>query len=433
MCFAKVEELDRRRFRFFDKYAEEKGIHHIAQDVIDSLIAVRASYEPTTSGAIDVLNRSYDLNTSQYELLHHREQESSILGRVDTQQTFVMVRSSSGGILIACRGTFNFSDLVQDVKLARVPVPYTSKGHAHLGFLERSMLMPLQFFLSLLRAGEKLIFTGHSMGAAVSSLVTLRLLEALAAVPGHARILRDRVKCITFAIAPFANLELAGYVNSRYRHHFHNLVSKNDLVPRSHNLLPNFSFPAAKMIVSFLNRRWEVQAAKTIIESMAGMPVRNAVKGLGEKVSFLWTITWLFESVLDCAEANEEAVCYGHCGYLVLLHPEAPDAEKVVQVDRMESLSQEFGMGSKSASELVFEHGMANYYECLVHHLSSKTSVSTPRVVVRQSCDDKACSSPSPVKGASLKDYLANPSRACLLQLHRILLNLTGNGFQASE
>ena len=220
--------------------------------MIDSLIAVRASYEPTSSGAIDVLNRSYDLNTSKYDLLHHRDQDSSILGRVDTRQTFVMVRSSSGGIVIACRGTFNLSDIVQDVKLARVPVPYTSTGRAHLGFLERSMFMPLQFFLSLLRSGEKLIFTGHSMGAAVSSLVALRLLETLAAVPGHGKISRDRVKCITFAIAPFANLELAGYVNSRYRHLFHNLVSENDLVPRSHNLLPNFSFPAAKMIVKVL-------------------------------------------------------------------------------------------------------------------------------------------------------------------------------------
>ena len=167
------------------------------------------------------------------------------------------------------------------------------------------------------------------------------------------------------------------------------------------------------------------------------MPIRNAVKRLGEKVSPLWAITWLFEFVLDCAEANEQAVCYGHCGYLVLLHPEAAEAEKVVHVDRMESLSQAFGMGSKSAGELVYEHGMANYYECLVRHLSSKTPVSTPRVVVRQSCDDKACTSQSFLKVAStprsLRNYLSNPSRACLLHLHRILLDLTGNGFQASE
>lgn len=405
------------------------GIDYIKQEIIDSLIATRASYESTSGGAVQVLNRSYDLNTSQYELIYHRSRDhaysmaSPASTQSDPKQNFVMVRSSNGYIIVACRGTFSLSDIVQDVKVAKVPVPFTRKGRAHIGFLERAMCLPIEVFLNLLRAGEKLVFTGHSLGGAVTSLVTIRVLEALAAVPGHQKLVSDRVKCITFGTAPFANLELADYVNSRYRQYFHNLVSKHDVVPRAHNFIPEVLFPVARWFVDTMTKTFEVQTTKAIIETVTGMPVVTMANKLEQNMPCLWPATRLFEFILECAAGDEEVLFFAHCGYLVLLHPDAQDSRSAIHIEKMESLSHQFWIEDKSVVDVLWEHGLANHYACLVNNLSATKG--------RPACElsnrpDTIFSLSHPFTGAlRILSLLSNLSSRSVQRIPYLLFNLS--------
>ncbi|CAK9208986.1 unnamed protein product [Sphagnum jensenii] len=469
-----------------------EGIDHIKQEVVDSLIATRAAYEPTSAGVEEVLNRKYDLHTSKYELLYHRDFEvannvlgSSVaaqqqqieegMGGEQCEQVFVIVRSSSGHILVACRGTFGVSDILQDMKLAKLSVPFARRGRAQIGFVERAMCLPLELFLSLLRAGEKLIFTGHSMGGAVASLVALRVLEALASVPRHRIIARTRVQCITFATVPFADLQLAEHIDSCFRDCFHNVISKHDIVPRAHNVLPNLIFPLARSLIELLEERWELRACKALLEHAAAtglhcdssaittssssssgsssvivsaISVQKLLLKLEQSLPILWPLTWFFTFVLQCADSDEESLLWSHCGHLLLLDPQAQEPSALIRREAMHTLDEFNCMEGKSMFQIYFEHGLANHYACLarssVGPTNSNNSNSNNSSSSSSSNNNNNNSSSSSMSctmsladvmqlptGLSMKEVMGNPWTTCLQPLlHKMLLKLTGNDFQ---
>ncbi|KAJ7554681.1 hypothetical protein O6H91_05G004000 [Diphasiastrum complanatum] len=438
MTSSQTEHLLKSETQVVNDCSNTEEIEYIKQEIIDSLIATRASYESTSEGAVQVLNRSYDLNTSKYELIYHRDHACSMASatrtRSDRKQNFVMVRSSNGYIVVACRGTFSLSDIVQDAKVAKVPVPFTRKGRAHIGFLERALSLPIDLFLNLLRAGEKLVFTGHSLGVAVTSLVTIRILEALVAVPGHQKLVSDRVSCITFGTAPFANLELADYVNSRYRQYFHNLVSKHDAVPRAHNLLPQVFFPIAKWFVDMMSETCEVQTTKAILETVTGIPVVTMAHKLEQNMQCLWPLTQLFKFIIECAAGDEEALFFGHCGYLVLLDPEAQGSKSAIYIDKMESLGHEFWIEHKSVVDVLREHGLANHSACLVNNLSAIKGLAcelTTGALIQRFTGILSLlsnlSSRSVLRIPSVLCYLC--SQSVLVRSDRAMLRVVGNEF----
>lgn len=88
--------------------------------------------------------------------------------------------------------------------------------------------IPLEHLQRLLDLGYDLVFTGHSMGGAVASLLMLRLLES----HGPDSKYRHQLQCFTFGMPMFANPQLAEYLNTAYQGHFYHFVSRNDPVPR---------------------------------------------------------------------------------------------------------------------------------------------------------------------------------------------------------
>ncbi|CAM6089048.1 unnamed protein product [Calypogeia fissa] len=453
MCYSIVLPAHGGSFQESYDFDSVNGYSHIKQEVMDCLVATRSSYEITTEGVEFVLNNKniYDLGTSRLDLLYRTEQSS--IASIREKQVFVMVRSSAGYIMVACRGTFSLSDIVADIKVAKRPVPFAAQGRAQIGFVERAVDMPIDLFVSLLRAGEKLIFTGHSLGGAVTSLAALRVLEALGSVPRHSSIAQEQVRCITFATAPFANLELAAYVNSKYKSIFHNIVSKHDVVPRAHTLLPKFFFPAAKWVVDRMRARWEIRVCKTMVESMTKMPMDKAVSKLEQKLPSLWPVTCFYRFMKECAAHDEEALFYNHVGYMLMLDPDTKDPGSTISMeDETERLGLEFCLEDKSALEIYYEHGLGNHYSCLVRGLSATkgTSVSVAGEFQRwtrlslhyellMNCDTELNNVKAPAaaakslnsvrSGLSMQQILRNPPRACLTLFNQFLIRLTGNEF----
>ncbi len=74
--------------------------------------------------------------------------------------------------------------------------------------------------------GKRLILTGHSLGGAVATLCTVRLLDALP------RDLHSTMSCIGFAVPPVGNARLAeAAAAAGWQHRITNYVLPEDFVP----------------------------------------------------------------------------------------------------------------------------------------------------------------------------------------------------------
>ncbi|KAH7436005.1 hypothetical protein KP509_06G088800 [Ceratopteris richardii] len=171
------------------------------------------------------MEKEYGLpETAKYEFLSKEELLDA--GFAGCSQTLLVVRSLAGGhYVVACRGTMDVSDALVDLNIVHRTVSL-GEGAAHAGFLERAKSIPLDFFRRLLIRNERVVLTGHSLGGAVASLVTLRLLEATG------RWCHEQVQCYTFGSPFFADYRLAKYINTHYKRHFLHFVSRSDLVPK---------------------------------------------------------------------------------------------------------------------------------------------------------------------------------------------------------
>ena len=134
-------------------------------------------------------------------------------------------------VYIAFRGTKDFEDLLADFSFwlqeaQRSP----SSGSFHSGFLEKAELFPLrEFVLSNFIQKKTLVFCGHSLGGAVSSIIYTELV-----------IIRDRlgntmtsdVSNITFGAPLFADTDFREYFTSINTNlEMYHFVVKNDPIP----------------------------------------------------------------------------------------------------------------------------------------------------------------------------------------------------------
>lgn len=144
----------------------------------------------------------------------------------DGEQAVFAARSGSGQVIIACRGTAGLKDVLQDLKYFHSRLPY-AEGAAHWGFAERAQSVPVDVFCELLQSGEHIIFTGHSLGGAVASLLSLRVLKLM---KGNHH--QHQVRCITFGAPLFASRSLAEMINAEYKDVFTHVVGNKDFVPK---------------------------------------------------------------------------------------------------------------------------------------------------------------------------------------------------------
>ena len=134
-------------------------------------------------------------------------------------------------VYVAFRGTNDFEDLLADFSFWRQEAQRNpSSGSFHSGFLEKAELFPLkEFLLSNFIQQKTLVFCGHSLGGAVSSIIYTELV-----------ILRHRlgntmfsdVSNITFGAPLFADTDFREYLTSISTNlEMYHFVVKNDPVP----------------------------------------------------------------------------------------------------------------------------------------------------------------------------------------------------------
>ena len=149
------------------------------------------------------------------------------------------VAMADGGQTLVCAfmGTYSIADILTDadVRATKSFIPSIADGGVHSGMAARAKLISLAPFIEAMRPStvgatpKRLLFTGHSLGGGIATLVTLRLLKLCAFSSEEV----SRVRCITFAMPLVLDKQLAEALSedSRLFNVFHSVVNSGDLIP----------------------------------------------------------------------------------------------------------------------------------------------------------------------------------------------------------
>jgi len=86
-------------------------------------------------------------------------------------------------LIIGFRGTSSLQDFLVDINL--IGKINECEGRFHSGIYKRSKKIPIKHFIEkLINEEYEIIFTGHSLGAAIASLVTVQVLTQKAVLAG---------------------------------------------------------------------------------------------------------------------------------------------------------------------------------------------------------------------------------------------------------
>ncbi|CAI5961123.1 unnamed protein product [Closterium sp. NIES-64] len=326
--------------------------------MIDALVFSLAVYESSPEKVLSVLKSKYDLPVGALDLLHLPD----FPGGSQAQQPILVGRSTHGHVVVACRGTADAWDILQDLKIFPRGIRGVGCGTAHMGFVERAESVCVEPLLRLLADGHRLVFTGHSLGGAVSALLALRLLEA-----AESRGLcthKGQVQCVTFGAPLFASPSLAELINDKYRDVYSHVVSKNDVVPRLVPLVallqrvaggggatePMEALRLARFALGLLQRATKIPFASALqaAESLLPGPLRLVLSGACQ---LLWP-----------ARTPQQ---YAFAGNFLLLDPMAEATEGAVHLAQAEDLSSCVREAS-FALEIhfdVFNHHLLSTYQ----------------------------------------------------------------------
>ena len=117
-------------------------------------------------------------------------------------------------IYIAFRGTSNWDDILTDLDIKLETADnYPWFGSCHRGFLKRAELVPLIKVINSELVGEKeLVFCGHSMGGAVSSIAAL---YTAATEKRQNPLFFRKILNLTFGSPLFGNKQLDNWITSQ--------------------------------------------------------------------------------------------------------------------------------------------------------------------------------------------------------------------------
>ncbi|CAM6091407.1 unnamed protein product [Calypogeia fissa] len=330
--------------------------------LVDSIILSAVVYAVDPAEELKVMDREYGLPPSaRYDFVPDEELAEN--GFESCKQTMIIVRSQTGGhMVVACRGTTDVYDALTDLNFIHRTMSLAA-GAAHAGFLDRAKTIPLDYFRRLLVRGERIVFTGHSLGGAVGSLLALRLLEATGAW------CHEQVQCYTFGCPFFADAELAKYINKTYKHHFVHIVSRNDIVPKLMPLaytlysvwyglhvgpwgdLVSIS-RVVFLIVQVVNPRLRIKPEKIPLIAL-GSQALKFVPGI---------LQFVIHRALALVLSHQSGYGYAFAGHMVLLDTKSSDLE-YADVNKWtveQNLNFHFGITSLDA---VKEHSLLSYID----------------------------------------------------------------------
>ncbi|CAM6104718.1 unnamed protein product [Calypogeia fissa] len=280
----------------------------------------------------------------------------------DDQQAIFVARSPSGRIIVACRGTAGFRDIVADLKYLKSRLSFVKGAAAHWGFAERAESVPIDFFCKLLAAGEEIIFAGHSLGGAVASLLSLRVLESSKGAYD------DQVHCITFGCPLFASCRLADLINSKYKEVFTHIVSSRDVVPK---LMPLVS-TLQKLAYGDEDHLEGLFVFKNLLSLLPGVPLGAMISGIERRVPSL--IKLLFRGFMKLAFPTGMSGSYAFAGHVVMLNTEGPLERSLVLANANDMnvwhSQLGFAFGSGFDGTMIEEHMLQSYHNGIVRSLS---------------------------------------------------------------
>eukprot|EP01114_Cavostelium_apophysatum_P012844 TRINITY_DN2973_c0_g1_i2.p1 TRINITY_DN2973_c0_g1~~TRINITY_DN2973_c0_g1_i2.p1 ORF type:complete len:1229 (-),score=174.40 TRINITY_DN2973_c0_g1_i2:86-3772(-) len=136
-------------------------------------------------------------------------------------------------IYVAFRGTSDLKDIMTDASA----FTHTNwRGKFHSGFYSRARMIPLVYYVDKLFSGYKVVFTGHSIGGAVASVVAARLFLQLHQLGSDL----SNVYCVTFGQPPIGDEDLANLLSEMKNpqtqktvaSHFCSYIHPSDPVPK---------------------------------------------------------------------------------------------------------------------------------------------------------------------------------------------------------
>lgn len=111
------------------------------------------------------------------------------------------------------------------------------QGSIYSEFYNLTSSIPLAQFVEWLNNGNNLVFTGHSTGGAISSILCLKLLLEYQ-IPLK---FRKNIVCITFGQPLIVDDNLANFMNiSEFGKHFHSIINETDPIPTLINIITSF-------------------------------------------------------------------------------------------------------------------------------------------------------------------------------------------------
>lgn len=136
-------------------------------------------------------------------------------------------------ILAAFRGSMCISDFITDVRINSSSNAYMGKIHS--GFFDRSESVPLNYLVKKLSQGYRIILTGHSLGAAVSCLIAVKLI--LDTKVGFEN--SDKILFIGFGCPLIGDQNFKNNLEKLHRNNFHFIKNEDDIVVISLDYLTN--------------------------------------------------------------------------------------------------------------------------------------------------------------------------------------------------
>ena len=171
-----------------------------------------------------------ELAADEYKWYNDRI-EKIVISEIDDHQTIqtkYMICEREGLLIVVFRGTDNIEDWVKDTKaiftkLNDIP------GDFHSGFLKRSEEIPIEFFIEkIVKDNYRIVFTGHSYGAAVAGLVTIRILFSEQIFGSNS--FHDKILCIGFGSPVFVDDQFKKYAEKFYKNNFHFYFNETDII-----------------------------------------------------------------------------------------------------------------------------------------------------------------------------------------------------------
>lgn len=343
--------------------------------LMDALFFSDAVYERTPQAVVDNLStklgRIYPLMAFGFNDDGHHQ--AVLIARSTTNH-------GSGHVVVACRGTSGVKDVLQDLKYLPTRLPF-AKGAAHWGFAERAQSIPIDLICELLVAGEDVIFTGHSLGGAVASLLSLRVLEST-----HG-CYQQQVQCITFGSPLFANWRLADFINIRYKDSFVHVISKKDFVPR---VMP-FLSTVQKLLYTSENHLKGLWILKKALECLHWLPIGALVTKLEQNIPFL--IKFILKCAAKLTVSSELNGSFAFAGHIWILDA-CRETQCTLTLACADDLNMwhsqlNFGFGVRLTPSMLDNHAMSRYYEGVVLALSQALQLNDTAASANEVCEPK--------------------------------------------